>query len=210
MLLVSPYTRALGPRSESSQAVLSRSLAAPPVQLPVRSLPAQSPPRPSHGVSHLSATFSSGSDLHRGYLPRLCCVLRFSQPLDASFRPHPFGPISYRCRPGFHLQSLSPHDSLACLSAPSAPLAVVRFGPKTVSPSSRDSCTREVRPNQVGVTRGLVAVPLLVFAPPRFPSLSLGPLTGASSHGLRHSASLAPRCSFVVVPALQSFKEPRS
>ena len=77
-------------------------------------------------------------------------------------------------------------------------------------PNFRDSCTRKVRTFRVGVTRVSTAVPLLMFAPPRFPSLSLGPLTGASSHGLRHSASRAPRCSFVVVPALQSFKEPRS
>jgi hypothetical protein len=82
------------------------------------------PSRPSHEVSHLTATSDAGSDLHRGYLPQLCCVLRFSQPLDALFRPHPLGPISCRSRSGFHLQSLSPHDSLVCLSAPSAPLAV--------------------------------------------------------------------------------------
>jgi len=193
------------------RAVLSRS----PTSSLHRGFPLSSslelaPLRPSHEFSHLTATSESGSDLHRDYLPRLCCVLRFSQPLDAFFRPHPFGPISCRCRPGFHLQSVPLHDSLVCLSAPSAPPAVGRFGPRTSLPSFRDSCTREVRADLVGFTRGLVAVPLLVFAPPRFPSLSLGSLAGASSHGLQHATVPEPRFWSVVVPALQSVKEPRS
>jgi hypothetical protein len=91
------------------------------------------PSRPSHEVSYLSATSDGGSDLHRDYLSRLCCALRLSQPLDALFRPHLSGPISYRYHPGLHLQSVSPRDSLVRLSTPSAPLAVSRPVPKTVS-----------------------------------------------------------------------------
>ena len=55
--------------------------------------------------SHLSTTSDAESDQRRSYLPRLRCVLRFSQPLDALFRPHPFGLVSCRYHPGFHLQS---------------------------------------------------------------------------------------------------------
>ena len=106
---------------------------------------------------------------------------------------------------------VSPLAIASCASRRLLPLllflAVIR---RPHRPSFRDSCTREVRTFRVGVTRSSTAVPLLMFAPPRFPSLSLGALTGASSHGLQHSADVAPRCSFVVVPALQSFKEPRS
>ena len=91
------------------------------------------PSRPSHEVSYLSVTSDGGSDLHRDYLSRLCCALRLSQPLDALFRPHLSGPISYRYHPGLHLQSVSPRDSLVRLSTPSTPLAVSRPVPKTVS-----------------------------------------------------------------------------
>jgi len=84
--------------------------------------------RPSHGVSYLSATSDTGSDLHRVYLSRLCCVLRFSQPLDAFFRPSRAGPVSYRYRPGFSLQRFSLPASLVCLATPSVSLVVsLRF-----------------------------------------------------------------------------------
>jgi len=181
MLLVSPYTRALGPRSESSQAVLSRSLAAPPVQLPVRSLPAQSPPRPSHGVSHLSATFSSGSDLHRVYLPRLCCALRFSQPLDAFFRPNLPDLVSCQCHPGFQLQRIPLRDSLECLATPSAPLTVLRQVSQPAVPApgihalAKSVSSRPVLPGcerpSLSCCSPLRGLPLSISAPLRVPPL---------------------------------------
>jgi len=93
------------------------------------------------------------------------------------------------------------------------PLPLLLFSNAVLRPrrrSSRDSCTRGVRTRQAGVIRTLEAVPLLMFTPSRSPSLGLGALTGASSHGLRHAAGLEPKLPPVVVPALQSFKEPRS
>jgi len=82
------------------------------------------PSRPSHGVSYLSATSDWGSDLHQVFRARLCCVLRFSQPLDALFRPYLSSLISCRYHPGFCLQRVSLPDSLRRLSTPSAPLAL--------------------------------------------------------------------------------------
>jgi hypothetical protein len=38
----------------------------------------------------------ASSDTHRAYLTRLRCAFRFSQPPDASFRPHPSGLVSCR------------------------------------------------------------------------------------------------------------------
>ena len=84
------------------------------------------PSRPSHEVSYPSATSDWGSDLHRAFLARLCCVLRFFQPLDALFRPYPSGLVSCQCHPGFGLQRLSLPDSLQRLATPSAPLVVPR------------------------------------------------------------------------------------
>ena len=155
------------------------------------------------------ATSDGGSDLHQVYLTWLCDVRGFSQPLDVSFRPHLSSLISCRYHLGFHLQSF-PSVIASCvlrLTLPLLTLPVRRF--HAVPLVSRDSCTHRVRTCLTGVTRCQVAVPLLVFAPPRFSSLSLGSLSGASSHGLRHAA-LCPlaRPSFVM-PALQSFKELR-
>jgi len=133
-LLVPPDARALGSRSEFARAVLSRSIPRSlSCGLPLVSSLVLAPSRPSHGVSYLSATFDSGSDLHRGYLPQLCCVLRLSQPLDAFFRPNLLGLISCRCHQGFHLQRVSPRDSLTHLSARSVPPAVLRSRLSTVS-----------------------------------------------------------------------------
>ena len=154
-------------------------------------------------------TSDVGSDLHQVYLTWLCCVLGFSQPLDASFRPHLSNLISCWYRLGFHLQSL-PSVIASRAFRPALPLLTLHgLHLRVVLLVFRDCCTHRVRTLLAGVTRSLVAVPFLVFAPPRYSSLSLGSLSGASSHGLRHSA-LRPlaRPSFVM-PALQSFKELR-
>jgi hypothetical protein len=76
--------------------------------------------------------------------------------------------------------------------------------------NSRDCCTHGVRTCQTGVTRNVAVDPLLMFTPSRSSSLDLGPLAGASSHGLQHAAGPGPKPPSVVVLALQSFKEPRS
>lgn len=124
--------------------------------------------------------------------------------------PESLGLVSCRYRPGFHLQRFSLRDSLVRLATPSAPRAVDCAASRRRPPSFRDSCTHGVRTCQAGVTRALVAVPLLMFTPSRSSSLDLGPLAGASSHGLQHSGDREPRSSLVVVLALQSFKEPGS
>lgn len=49
-----------------------------------------------HGVWCPSTFAESVSDSYRGCLPRLCCASRFSQPLDALFRPTLFGLVSCR------------------------------------------------------------------------------------------------------------------
>ena len=155
------------------------------------------------------ATSNGGSDLHQVCLTWLCYVLGLSQPLDASFRPHLSSLISCWYRLGFHLQSLpSVIASRAFrLALPLMTLPGLRF--RVVPLASRDCCTHRVRTLLAGVTRNQVAVPFLVFAPPRYSSLSLGSLSGASSHGLQHSALRPLTRSSFVMPALQSFKELR-
>lgn len=77
---------------------------------------------------------ATSSDLHQAFLTRLCCALRFSQPLGASFRSKPFRPYFMPVTPlGFGLQRFSPavsrHDLVdrdcppcrSCDLAPSEP-----------------------------------------------------------------------------------------
>jgi len=52
----------------------------------VRTVPHRTP---FHGVSCSSTLPEVTSDLHRGFLSRLCCAFRFFQPLDALFRSQP-------------------------------------------------------------------------------------------------------------------------
>ena len=67
---------------------------------------------PFHGVFSLTTFQNASSDLHQAYLTRLCCVFRLSQPLDALFRSHSFGPISCRIRPwGWSFQRFPPLQS---------------------------------------------------------------------------------------------------
>ena len=61
-----------------------------------------------HGVQYPTTLTETGSDLRRGYLPRLCCAFRFSQPLDALFRLQPLRPCFVPVTPlGFRLQRVS-------------------------------------------------------------------------------------------------------
>jgi hypothetical protein len=211
ILLVPPDALALGSRSEFARAVLSRSFTSSlPRGFPLVNSLDLAPSRPSHGVSFLSATFDSGSDLHRGYLPRLCCVLRLSQPLDAFFRPNHLDLVSCRCHPGLHLQRVSLRDSLTRLATRSVPPAVLRRH-LSAPPLQLQGLLHSRSPYQTGRCypdadgRSSPDVhPFEVF-------LSRSrPLAGAASHGLQHAAGPEPRPSPVVVLALQSFKEPRS
>jgi hypothetical protein len=52
--------------------------------------------RPFPGISCPTTLEIASSDKHRGYLTRLRYAFRFSQPLDASFRPHPSSLVSCR------------------------------------------------------------------------------------------------------------------
>jgi len=171
---------------------------------------ALAPSRPSHGVSYPSATSDSGSDPHRVYLTRLCCALRFSQPLDAFFRPNHSALFHADTAQVFTFRGFPSTIASNALRRPLPLWLLACAASRHHRPNSRDSCTRGVRTHQVGVTRTLEADPLLMFTPSRSSSLDLGPLAGASSHGLQHAATRGPKSPTVVVLALQSFKEPGS
>jgi hypothetical protein len=65
-----------------------------------------------HGVRYPTTLAEAGSDLHRVCQTRLCCAFRFSQPLDALFRPQPLQPCFMPVTPlGFHFQRFSLPDS---------------------------------------------------------------------------------------------------
>jgi hypothetical protein len=117
----------------------------------------------------------TGSDLHRNYLNRLCCAFRLSQPLDALFRPRPLRPCFMPVTPlGFDLQRFSLPGSDPRLSARAALHAVpngrVRRLPGRLDPRPRlrgFAHPRSPYP-QGGVTRYLLADPLMVFTSSRF------------------------------------------
>jgi hypothetical protein len=65
-------------------------------------------PTDFHGVRCPTTLSEADSDPHRVCLARLCCAFRFSQPLDALFRPQPFRPCFMPVTPlGFHFQRFS-------------------------------------------------------------------------------------------------------
>ena len=79
-----------------------------------------------HGVVHPTTLAEAGSDLHRDHLTRLCCAFRFSQPLDALFRPQPLRPCFMPVTPlGFGFQRFSLPGSGPRLSAAPTLHAVV-------------------------------------------------------------------------------------
>lgn len=94
---------------------------------------ASSPSTRNHtllGFDAPSTPSMNPSDLHRGYLSRLCCAFRLSQPLDALFRDSPLGPISCRKHPwGFSLQRFPPSCSLLRLTARPALFTLVSHAP---------------------------------------------------------------------------------
>jgi hypothetical protein len=196
---VTPDALALGSRSEFAP---SR-LVTVPLQLtavwsPTHQLVELAPSRPSHGVSYPSATSDSGSDPHRVYLTRLCCALRFLQPLDAFFRPNLSALFHADAAQVFTFRGFPSAIASCALRRPLSLLLLACAASRHRRLNFRDSCTRGVRTRQAGVTRALVADPLLMFTPSRSSSLDLGPLAGASSHGLQHAAARGPKPSSVV------------
>jgi hypothetical protein len=148
------------------------------------------------GPPTLAAT---SSDLHRDYLTRLCCALRFSQPLDASFRSKPSRPCFMPVTPlGFGLQRFPPagsrHDLIDrdcpscrfCDLAPSEPKSTVHSATR----GSRDSCTQRIRTYRHHGLPGASGR----SSPGRSPLRGISPRYLApcfhetSSHGLAHSA----------------------
>jgi hypothetical protein len=136
----------------------------------------------------------AGSDLHRACLARLCCASRFSQPLDALFRPQPFPPCFMRITPlSFHFQRLSLPGSEDHLTAP---FPFVPFAATPPSPASRKlrshAAASRIFASRKSVPAGsvlpkvppadpLLALPLVeVFTPPASASC----FHEASSHGL--------------------------
>jgi hypothetical protein len=80
---------------------------------------------PSHGVSCSSTLTEAGSDLHQDYLAWLCCAFRFSQPLDALFRPQPLQPCFMPVTPSsLRFQRFPLPGSGSRLSAPPSLRAV--------------------------------------------------------------------------------------
>ena len=146
------------------------------------------------GPSTLAAT---SSDLHRVYLTRLCCVLRLSQPLDASFRSKPlrlyFAPVTPL---GFRLQRFSPAGSrrdLIGLDYPSCRSYAFAPGrPKSAHRSTargfKDSCTQRIRTHQrhgfpvAGGRSSPGCSPLRGISPRHLVPC----FHGTSSHGLAH------------------------
>ena len=168
------------------------------------------PSRPSHEVCSPFDDLSCGKRPTSGLPPP---TVRRPQVFSTSRRvipSTPFRPCFMPMPSRFSPSESSPDASLACLSAPSTPHVVFQRVQRTPRFNSRDSCNRQVRTIPSGVTRSQVAAPLLVFAPPRSPSLGLDALTGVSSHGLQHNAHPEPKLMGVIMRALQSFKEPRS
>jgi hypothetical protein len=206
-----PAALVLRSRLKSFSSLLVPVSRLPPVLWsPTRPAAIVRPSRPSHEV------FSPFDDFRCGKRPTP------ELPPSASLRPQvfstsrrvipstPFRPCFMPISSRFSPSEFPPDASLACLSAPSAPLVVSRHVQRTYRSNSRDSCNRQVRTIPLGVTQKQTAVPLLVFAPPRFPSLGLDVPKDVSSHGLQHDAALEPKFTVIVMLALQSFKEPRS
>jgi hypothetical protein len=172
--------------------------------------------RPPMGFVHPSTLPEAGSDLHRAWHPRLCGAFRFSQPLDASFRPQPLRPCLMPVTPlGFDLQRFSPPGSREPLGS-TAPPAVPpstrafrrSFRRRPDDRGSRGSSIREIRSPRCRCYPRTVT-PILSW---HFPLRGTSPRTSApcfhdaSSHGLSHRPE---RRTAPIALALQSLKDPR-
>jgi hypothetical protein len=104
-----------------------------------------------HGVLHPTTLAEASSDLHRVYLTRLCCAFRFSQPLDALFRPQPLRPCFMPVTPlGFRFQRFSLPGSGRRLSTPPSLRAVSndRHAAPARMVTSRPATTRVCAPEE--------------------------------------------------------------
>jgi hypothetical protein len=113
-----------------------------------------------HGVCCPTTLAEAGSDPHRAFLTRLCCAFRFSQPLDALFRPQPLRPCFMPVAPlGFRFQrfSLPGSGSASRRSLPFVPLSSTGFGVgqdvSFSSPDYKGLRIQGIRTRQAGVTR---------------------------------------------------------
>jgi hypothetical protein len=166
------------------------------------------------GPSTFSAT---SSDLHQAYRTWLCCVLRLSQPLDASFRSKPsrlcFAPVTpldfdlQRFSPAVSRHGLIDRDYPSCHScdiAPSRPKSTARSATR----GSRELSTRRIRTDQHHGFPGTSGRSSPDSSPLRgiFPRYSAPCFHRTSSHGLCTRPDGEPPD---FVHALQSLKEPK-
>jgi hypothetical protein len=103
------------------------------------------------GVWHPTTLVESGSDLHQVCLTWLCCAFRFSQPLDALFRPRPLQPCFMPVTPlGFRFQRFSLSGSGRRLSTPPSLRAVSndRHATPARMVTSRPATTRVYAPGE--------------------------------------------------------------
>jgi hypothetical protein len=171
----------------------------------------------SHGVWYPTTLAEAGSDLHQACRTWLCCAFRLSQPLDALFRPRPFQPCFMPVTPlGFRFQrvSLPGSGSASRRSLPFVPLSSTGFGVgqdvSSPSPDCKGLRIQGIRTRQAGVTRWLLADPLLAFRWCPFGVYPTRPWLRASTKPPLMGFDTTPSgCPLVVVFALQSFKEPR-
>jgi len=191
-------------RSESYSSVLTLLLSRR-AQWTSRSLRRASYP----GVYGSSTLSEADSDLHSAYLTELCCAFRLSQSLDALFHPRPFRPYFVSVTPlNFHLQRFSLSGPGRHLSMSPAPLAVfitessMTRGFRGCTWSKNPFSLRQCYPRTISRS-SLGVLPSEVYSSSVLASLMLGLLSWAS-------ARARPTEVLRLVPALQSFKEPRS
>jgi hypothetical protein len=169
-----------------------------------------------HGVLHPTTLAEAGSDLHRACLTRLCCAFRFSRPLDALFRLQPFQPCFMPVTPlGFRFQrfSLPGSGSASRRSLPFVPLSSTGFGVgqdvSFPSPDFKGLRIQGIRTRQAGVTRLLLADPLVAFWWCPSGVYPTRPWPRASTKPPLMGFHTTPNgFPLVAVFALQSFKEP--
>jgi len=171
------------------------------------------------GFPNPSTLPETGSDLHRAWRTRLCCVFRLSQPPDAFFRPQPLRPCFMPVTPlGFRLQRLSPPGSWQPLdrtalhavssSLSGSPSAEASDVPSLDDRSSKGSSTREIRSSPCRCYPN-TTTPILSwhFSPPR---LLTSDLDAVLPRRLLSWAFPSTRAATAPIAlALQSLKDPR-
>jgi hypothetical protein len=98
------------------------------------------------GFSYPSTLSETGSDQHRNYLARLCCVFRLLRPPDALFRPQPLPPCFVRVAPlGFQPTEVFPPRKRGTSRDALSLRAVSRQTPRTANhPTRHDAAAPRV------------------------------------------------------------------